>query len=244
MLTDLLSTIDTLQTQINAFRPFSENLLKQLRDYYKIGLTYSSNALEGNSLTESETKVVLEDGLTIGGKPMKDHFEALGHAEAYKKLYDLSKKTGFDEENIKNLHLLFYQKIDEKNAGAYRTEQVIITGSKFPCPKPNDVPGLMAKFVTISQKNIAELHPVEAAAEIHKDFVFIHPFIDGNGRIARLLMNLALLQKGFQITVIPPILRPAYIASLEKAHINDTDFKIFIAQCVIESQKEALNLIK
>ena len=243
MLIDLLNQIDSLQQEINRFRPFPPVFLKQLEDYYKIGLTYSSNAIEGNSLTESETKVVIEDGLTIGGKPMKDHFEAVGHAEAFKQLFNLSKQTGFCEEDIKNLHKLFYQKIDELQAGVYRQEQVIITGSKYSCSAPRDVPHLMAKFVIDALDFLGKLHAVEAVAIIHKNFVFIHPFIDGNGRIARLLMNLCLLQKGYQITIIPPILRVKYIEYLEKAHINDEDFKIFIAERVLESQKDVLRLL-
>jgi Fic family protein len=244
MLNNLLTQIDGLQQEINKFRPFSPSFLKQLEDYYKIGLTYSSNALEGNSLTESETKVVIEDGLTIGGKPMKDHFEAMGHAAAYAQLFNLSKKMGFSEEDVKNLHKLFYQKIDEAQAGAYRQEQVIITGSKYSCPAPADVPRLMMKFVADTLDFLGKFHAVEAAATIHKDFVFIHPFIDGNGRIARLLMNLCLLQKGYQVTIIPPILRAQYIACLEKAHVDDSDFKIFIAERVLESQKEMLRLLQ
>lgn len=240
---NILSDIDELQKKINAYRPFPPLTLQKIQEYYKIGLTYSSNALEGNSLTESETKVVIEDGLTIGGKPMRDHFEALGHAAAYDFLYTLSKKQGFSEEDLKTLHKMFYEKIDEKNAGVYRNAQVLISGSKYPCPKPVEVPGLMSKFVDESVDIVKNMHPVFASAEIHKNFVFIHPFIDGNGRIARLLMNLILLQKGYQITIIPPVLRLEYVTLLEKAHENDSEFKNFIARSVLESQKEILRLI-
>ena len=112
--------IDELKVKIDSFRPLSADILKQIREYYKIGLTYTSNALEGNTLDLAETKVVLEDGLTVSGKPLKDHLETLGHAEAYNKLFELIKQDCIREEDIKTLHKLFYSKIDLENAGKYR----------------------------------------------------------------------------------------------------------------------------
>ena len=123
---NIFKEVDGLQAEINKFRPLSSNMLKQIREYYKIGLTYSSNALEGISLTESETKVIIEDGITIGGKPIRDHYEALGHSEAYDLMYKLSKNSVFTEANIKRLHHLFYYRIDEKKAGKYRKEKVFL----------------------------------------------------------------------------------------------------------------------
>src|ERR1700744_5119168 len=111
MKADIFKEIDSLQKEINSYRPFSSELLKQIKEYYKIGLTYSSNALEGNTLTESETKIVLEEGITIGGKPLKDHFEAVGHAEAYDFLYTLVNNKTVHEKEIQQLHQLFYFRI-------------------------------------------------------------------------------------------------------------------------------------
>ncbi len=113
----------------------------------RIGLTYSSNAIEGNSLTETETKVVLEDGLTIAGKPLKDHYEATGHSEAYDMVYDLAKKKTITEKDILNIHRLFYFRIDEEDAGKYRKVPVIITGTEYVPPPASKVPALMKKFV-------------------------------------------------------------------------------------------------
>lgn len=242
-LSDLLAQIDSLQKKIDGFRPFSPHLLKQLKEYYRIGLTYTSNALEGNSLTETETKIILEDGLTIGGKPMRDHFEALGHSEAYDLLYSLGQEKGFTEEQIKKLHYLFYYRIDKKNAGTYRTEKVFISGSKYTLPAPEKVPNLMEEFVQTYGTQTPQNHPVVWAALAHKNFVFIHPFIDGNGRVARLLMNVLLMQSGYTVAIIPPIARAEYIKDLEKAHTNDTDFIIFIAQMVKETQQDYLRLL-
>lgn len=239
----ILDKIDEIKEKIDVFRPYPPPTFQKLKEFYKIGLTYSSNALEGNSLTESETKVVIEDGLTIGGKPMRDHFEALGHAKAFDFLLTLSQKKGFREEDIKMLHKMFYEKIDAKNAGVYRKSQVFISGSKYSLPKPENVPVLMSQFVSEMMKKSVLLHPVVAAAKIHKDFVFIHPFVDGNGRIARLLMNLILLQNGYQATIIPLILRLKYVTSLETAHVDETEFVNLILSCVFESQKEILRLL-
>src|SRR3989338_3365918 len=124
-----IEDIDRLKKKIDKHRPLTPAQLSKLKEYYCIGLTYSSNALEGNSLTETETKVVIEDGLTIGGKPLKDHYEAIGHGEAFNFLYGLSKQQTISEKDILKLHHFFYYRIDEKKAGQYRTEKVIITST-------------------------------------------------------------------------------------------------------------------
>ena len=240
----IFSEIDKLQKEINSFRPLSKNILKQLKEYYRVGLTYSSNALEGNSLTETETKIVLEDGITIGGKPIKDLYEALGHSEAYDHIYRLAKNTIVSEADIKKLHKLFYYRINKNKAGKYRTEKVFIAGSKYTLPDPDKIPVLMKEFADKFKKIEQKYHPVEYAALVHKEFVFIHPFVDGNGRVARLLMNLILLQKKYVIAIIPPVLRRDYIESLEKAHTSDRDFISFIARTIRETQKDYLRLLR
>jgi Fic family protein len=239
--------IDQLIKQIDKFRPFKKEMLDQIKEYNRIGLTYSSNALEGNSLTETETKIVLEDGLTIGGKPLKDHYEAMGHSEAYTQLYNFVKTQKITEKDILELHRLFYYRIDTKNAGVYRKVKVIITGTEFIPPFPSEVPKLMKKLVLNIPKMKKKYHPVELAALIHKEFVTIHPFIDGNGRAARLLMNLVLLQAGYVITIIPPILRYDYISTLRQSQTsekNSTQFVNFITNMVYESMKDYIRLLK
>jgi Fic family protein len=239
----LLKQVEKLQKGINRKRPLKQKRIQLLKNYYLIGLTYTSNSLEGNSLTESETKVVIEEGLTIGGKPLRDHLEAQGHARAYEYMFSLVSKKGISVKDIKKLHKLFYEKIDGENAGKYREVEVLITGSKYSFPKPKDINNLMKEFEKDVKKYLKNDHPVVAAAKIHKDFVNIHPFVDGNGRIARLIMNLILLQNKYNITIIPTILRPQYMQSLEKAHTNDTNFIILILKCLIESQREWLGLL-
>lgn len=226
-----------------ALRPLAPETLQSLRDYYRVGLTYSSNALEGNSLTESETKVVIEDGLTIEGKPLRDIYEAVGHARAYDYLYQLATHKTLEEKDILELHRLFYQQIDPEQAGRYRTVPVFISGSNFPVTAPEKVAVEIKKFINWFNKQEQKLHPVELAALTHKKFVFIHPFIDGNGRLSRLLMNLALIRNEYSIALIPAILRHEYIAGLELAHTNDSVFKEFIADRVIATQLDLLRLL-
>lgn len=235
---------DKLQEKIRAHRPLDSYEVKQLKDYYRIGLTWSSNALEGNSLTESETKVVLEDGITIGGKTLKDHFEAIGHSEAFDLLYKLADSQDITESDILGLHRLFYYRIDTESAGKYRERNVIITGTDFTPPPPTAVPIAMQKLLE-SLPSLQKLHPVVYSAMLHLKLVTIHPFIDGNGRTARLLMNLALLQAGYPITVIPPIIRGDYISALRDSNNgNDKPFVDFISCCVWESQKDYLRLLE
>jgi len=245
MTTSVLQKVDALKAKIDSHRPIDGHMLKQIREYFRIGMTYTSNALEGNSLTETETKVVLEDGITIGGKPVRDHLEALGHSEAYDLLFQLAKGREITEANIKELHRLFYYRIDAKQAGKYRKRRVIITGTEFIPPAPERIPELMKDFVGQIPAIRADRHPVEFAAVVHKELVTIHPFIDGNGRAGRLLMNLALLQAGYPLAIIPPILRQEYLDTLNKTHRGDDGpFIAFVTGVCHESAKEYLRLLE
>lgn len=180
-------------------------MLKQIKDFYRVGLTWTSNALEENSLTERETKVLIEDGLTIGGRPLRDMFEAIDHAKAYDYMFNLLGNKKIIEKDILYLHKLFYQNIEEKFAGKYRDISVFITGSNYSVIKvenfQSEIEGL-CKWISTERKNY---HPVEFAALLHKKSVFTHPFKDGNGRVAKLLMNTVLIQDGYLPALIPPI---------------------------------------
>ena len=152
---EILNKIDLFQKEVNALRPFEGEMLEQIKEYYRIGLTWTSNALEGNSLTESETKVLLEDGLTIGGKPLRDVYEAVDHAKAYDFMFTLMKSRRIDEPSILRLHELFYQNIEPAYAGRYRDIKVIITGSHYPVTAPEKIQKEMDKLCAWIQKERA-----------------------------------------------------------------------------------------
>ncbi|MDR1418308.1 MAG: Fic family protein [Endomicrobium sp.] len=237
--------IDELKKEIDKYRPFDKKLIHQLQEYYRIGFVYTSNAIEGNSLTESETKVIIEDGLTIGGKSIREHNEALGHSDAYTFLEELASYKEITEEDILKLHRLFYFRIDENKAGKYRTEQFFISGTDYLPPNYRDVPKLMKKFVDLMPSLKKSLHPVQYAAKLHETIATIHPFIDGNGRTARLVMNLALLQAGYPIAVIAPILRSDYIYAIKLANKGNLEtFYSFISNVEYESTKDYIRLLK
>ena len=239
----LLHTAQHLRDRVIALRPFPEETLKSLREYYRIGLTYSSNALEGNSLTESETKVVIEDGLTIEGKPLRDMYEAVGHAHAYDYIHTLSLNKPLEEADILELHRLFYEKIDTEKAGHYRTVPVFISGSQYAVTPPAKVESEIRKFVKWFNDNEHKLPTPEFAALAHQKFVFIHPFVDGNGRVARLILNLALIRGEYTIALIPAVLRHEYVQSLEASHKNPSIFINFIAERIIATQMDLLRLL-
>ncbi len=239
-----LKECDKLQQELWGYRPLSGETLKSLKDYYRIGLTFTSNAIEGNSLTESETKVVVEDGLTVEGKPLKDLYEATGHAAAFDFVYSLAHDKPLEDTDIQTIHRLFYEKIDSKTAGHYRKVPVFISGSKYAVSPVAKIEERISKLVDWYNNNENKIHPVLLAAQLHKRFVFIHPFVDGNGRLARLLMNLALLRNDYNIAIIPQIMRSEYISVLEHAHSDDTLFSEFIADRVIATQSDILRLFR
>ena len=236
--------IKLYKDKISKLRPFEGEAYKQLRDYYRISLTWSSNALEGNSLTEVETKVLLEDGLTIGGKPLRDTLEAVGHSHAYDYMFGLVGGRRLTVDDIKALHRLFYKSIDEKNAGVWRENPIIVTGTDYVFPAPIELGKLMAGLGQWIDDKRDTIHPVRFAAMLHLKFVSIHPFIDGNGRVARLMMNTALIQDGYMLAVIPPILRNDYLSAIRQYQLNLSDeaFCNLIAECVYESEKEIMRL--
>ncbi len=245
MFKNRISDVDKLQQEINAYRPLDDHARKQLKEYFRIGLTYSSNSLEGNSLTETETKIIIEDGITIGGKTLKDHFEVVGHSQAYDLMFSLVHEREITEKNILDLHRLFYYHIDAKNAGAYRSQVVFVTGFDVMFPKPNEISMCMNDLIGDMPQLQKQYHPVEYAARLHCRLVTIHPFIDGNGRTARLLMNLALLQLGYVVTIIPPVLRKDYLEAVRAS--NDKKYDLFVSllsQMVYESQKDYLRMLE
>jgi Fic family protein len=157
------------------------------------------------------------------------------------------KHSPLAEEQILKLHKLFYALVDEDNAGTYRKERVFITGTDYTPPAPDKMPAAMKKYVAEVSALRGAVHPIEYAALVHKGLVDVHPFVDGNGRTARLLMNLALIQDGYGIAIIPPVRRGEYIdalrASQRAKNPDNTAFLRLIAECVIETQKDYCRLL-
>ncbi|MDD4237948.1 MAG: Fic family protein [Desulfotomaculaceae bacterium] len=165
--------------------------------------TYNSNAIEGNTLTISETRVVLE-GITIGGKTIREHLEVINHKDAILFLEELvNNNEHLSEWNIKNIHRLVLKNIDDENAGRYRTENVIISGAKHRPPGHYLIKDQMEQLVKDCNGHWQKLHSIERATLLHGEFVKIHPFVDGNGRTARLLLNFELIKKPPYRAVLP-----------------------------------------
>jgi len=194
-LQDQLARVDELHAQLVALRPLNAGELARLRDEFAVENTYHSNAIEGNTLTLRETALVLQEGVTIAEKPLKDHLEAIGHRDAFKYVLTLAQQgQPLTERAIKALHALVLMH-DPDNKGVYRNVPVQIMGAAQAPPSPMQVPQLMQQLV--SDYNAERTaHPIVAAAEFHMLFEHIHPFIDGNGRTGRLLLNLQLMQVG------------------------------------------------
>lgn len=231
---------------LDRHRPLPAELVRNLEQWFTIELTYTSNALEGNTLTRQETAVVVERGLTVSGKSLVEHLEATNHARALQKIRQLARAKTKDltEQTVLDIHDTILRGIDDSHAGRYRSVRVRISGSMVVLPNPLKVPDLMSGFIeeiTSSRKQ----HPVELAAEAHYQLVTIHPFVDGNGRTARLLMNLILMQNGYPPALIRKRDRLRYIQSLEQAQLGGSKegfFKI-IAESVDRSFDIYLNAL-
>lgn len=183
-------------------------------------MTYNSNAIEGNSLTLKETFWVIAEGITIKGKPLKDHLEAKDHYEALEFLYELvgdRRQPTLSEKLIRELHHLVMKKTDEEWAGRYRSGKVIIGGSDHIPPDAGVVPAKMRNVIDWFIKQRRRSHPIELAALVHHKLVNIHPFFDGNGRTARLVMNILLLRHGYPLAIILKNDRKKYYRVLARA---------------------------
>ncbi len=210
--------LDRKKSELDAHRPLPSELVANLDEWFRIELTYTSNAIEGNTLTRRETALVVEKGITVGGKSLAEHLEATNHAAAldWVKTQIKRKPQQISTQDILHIHNLILKGIDDAHAGHFRSVPVRVSGSTVVFPNPRKVPDLMDEFQDWLKAK-PKLHPAELAAEAHYRLVTIHPFVDGNGRAARLLMNLILMMKGFPPAIIRKQDRLAYIGSLEKA---------------------------
>lgn len=238
-LQNILDEIDVLKKQLDGFREFDSFRIAQALE---LEYTFESNRIEGNTLTLRETDLVINEGLTISGKSMREHLEAINHVEAIAYIKQLMERNfPLNERELLSVHNLILRGIIPEDAGRYRRVQVMIKGSSHMPPQPFMVAKEMEEYFIWHEENKSKLHPVILAAEMHERLVTIHPFIDGNGRTSRLIMNLILLQNGYVIANIKGDYdtRMNYYQSLETAQTsgNKEDFLMFIAtiekECLI-----------
>ena len=236
--------VDKLKKELDSKRPIPKETLRSLEESINLEWTYNSNGIEGNTLTLRETQVVLE-GITVGGKSIKEHLEAINHEKAILYLNDLVKENNpITEWNIKSIHQLVLKDIDDENAGRYRRENVTIKGAIHIPPDYLKVPELMEKLI-LNYENWNNFHPIIQAALLHGELVKIHPFIDGNGRTSRLLMNLDLMNHGYNPVIIKKEDRLEYYEALDKAHTTGdyTDFVKLITKLEIVMLRKYLELL-
>lgn len=245
-------TLDAILTEIDRLRERLDMARLLERDSVRAALlveyAYESNRIEGNTLTLRETDLVINKGLTVGGKSMREHLEAINHHEASLLLLDLVRRQEpFSERILKQLHALVLHGIDHENAGRYRTVSVLISGSRHVPPEPLHVAPLVESVLNDFQSWEKELHPVVLAAEIHERVATIHPFVDGNGRTARLCMNLLLLRAGYPLANIPGDTqsRLGYYDTLEACNVGGSreGFHRLIAGYVLSNAKKLLALV-
>jgi Fic family protein/DNA-binding XRE family transcriptional regulator len=244
-LENLLTEVDVLKKKLDAFREFDSFRIAQALE---LEYTFESNRIEGNTLTLRETDLVINEGLTISGKSMREHLEAINHVEAIGYIKQLMERNfPFNERELLSVHNLILRGIIPEDAGRYRRVQVMIKGSTHLPPQPFIVPKEMEDYFVWYSENKSKLHPVILAAEMHERLVTIHPFIDGNGRTSRLVMNLILLQNGYVIANIKGDYdsRMTYYQALETAQTsgNKEDFLLFIAQIEKECLERYLEII-
>ncbi len=233
----IFARLDEKKKRLDAHRPLPAAIVAKLEEYFRVDWTYNSNAIEGSSVTLAETRAILLDGVTVNGKPLREHLEVINHSHAIDFVQGIADKIDpITETTIREIHSLILRTIDDENAGSYRRVNVRTAGSSYVPPDVSQVGALMydfGKWLTSEEKR---LHPVEFAALAHFKLVDIHPFIDGNGRTARLLMNLILMRAGFPPAIVKTDDRQSYYKVLDAAHAGDTsEFVEMIANAVEQS---------
>lgn len=232
------------KSRLDTLRPLSPHSIASLRDKILLEWTYHSNAIEGNTLTLRETKVVLE-GITVGGKSLREHFEAINHRDAILYVEEIvARHEALSEWQIKNVHGLVLKGIDQQEAGRYRRENVVISGASTTPPDFLHLGEAMRQLIAWHEQ-ADQMHPIARAAELHTRFVKIHPFIDGNGRTARLLLNLELMKAGYPPAVIRKEERLAYYDALDEACVTGVHDGItrLVLEAVLRTLKTYLSLL-
>lgn len=219
---ELQTTFDRLyekKAMLQNSRPLPNIALQKIKEALSIEWTYNSNSIEGNSLTLRETQMVLQEGITIKGKSLREHFEAKNHETALNFLYKLTDENHLlSSKDILSLHELVLRSIEDDFAGRLRNSGVRIAGANFLPPNAQKVSGLLDELIQFVNTNPLKLNDIELATVFHHKFVWIHPFFDGNGRTVRLAMNLLLMRSGFPPAIILKNDRKKYYDALNSAN--------------------------
>lgn len=241
---ELLTSIAAKKERLDAMRPVSRVALLALQKAYDVDLTYTSNAIEGNTLTLRETAELIEHGITVGGKPLRDHLEAVDHYNAVLWMRELAAKaTPIDETTVRELHRRIVFRSQPEIGGIYSTLPRRIAGSPVIFPNPVRIPQLMKDY----GEWLSKAEPAPATSfDAHYRLVAIHPFGDGNGRTARLLMNLLLQRQGYPPVAVRPEDRKTYLDTLEQASLRDElkPFQTFMHQRLDATLAEYLSALQ
>ena len=240
---ELQSTFDRLYDKmaiLKQSRPLPDIALLKIKESLSVEWTYNSNSIEGNTLTLQETKMVLQEGITVKGKSLREHFEAKNHEKAINYLFSIVDDSyEIRAIDILSLHSLVLNMIEEDYAGRIRNGGVRISGANFIPPNANKVPDLLDELVDFVINNPLQLNDIELATIFHHKFVWIHPFFDGNGRTVRLAMNLILMRKGFPPAIILSNDRKKYYDALNQANKGNYQ-KLMLLMC--QAQERTLNI--
>lgn len=245
----LLQECDALKTRLSKLRPLPAEALKKIEEAFAIEYTYESNRIEGNTLTLQETELVVNEGVTIAGKSMREHLEAINHAEAIDYIKDFARSgTEISERTVKEIHALVLHGIDRDNAGRYRSVPVMISGSNHMPPQPYLIAPQMEAFMSkFAEMEAQTVHPILIAAYLHDELVRIHPFIDGNGRTSRLLMNLYMLRHGYTLVNLKGSNEEkiGYYKALEASHAEQRPeaFQRLVAEAETASLRRYLSIL-
>lgn len=245
---ELIFQVDDLKKCLDSFRPLSPLQAKNLEEVFSIEYTYDSNRIEGNTMTLSETALVLQKGVTIDGRTLHEHLEIVNHRDALDYVKDIvAGQEELTKRVLLEIHSLVLQGINRKDAGKFRQENVTIGGSSHTPSDFLQVPNEIEKYFEFYEKNKDSLHPVLLSADMHERLVTIHPFVDGNGRTSRLVMNMLLMKHGYPITIISGDRkqRHEYYDALENVRVNGqgNQFHVLILQEVKKSLFRYLDVV-
>ena len=241
----LFMKIDALKAELDTKRPLTEGETQRLRDEFMVDFTYNSNAIEGNTLTLNETAMVLLEGMTIDQKSLKEHLEAVGHRDAFLYVEEIAKDTKITETVIKHIHsLILIDRPDDK--GIFRRIPVTIMGAYTEPVQPYLIEPKITELLSENEKRKKKQHPIERIARFHLEFEGIHPFIDGNGRCGRLILNLDLIQNGYPPINVKYEDRQKYYNAFDEYYRHDdiTPMVTLIAGYVTERLKQYLNILQ